>query len=124
MTLLESGATSADHKPKRPESNQAHDISIDAEAASQFLKGMANPGRLMILCLLARSGRDLSVSELEDRLDIRQPTLSQQLARLREDGLVDTRRKGKSIFYRISNRRASILALLLSDWFDTTELEA
>jgi len=55
---------------------------------------MAHPNRLMILCILCEGER--SVSELEQLLALRQPTVSQQLARLREDGLVKTRRQGKT----------------------------
>ena len=60
-------------------------LATRARDASLFLKAMAHPNRLMILCLLCDGER--SVSELEQLLALRQPTVSQQLARLREDGL-------------------------------------
>jgi len=85
------------------------------ENASAFLKGLANPHRLMVLCLLG--DREMSVSELEDALEIRQPTLSQQLARLRADGLVETRRDGKAIYYRLADSRAANLIQTLQDMF-------
>ncbi len=88
-----------------------------AHIASDFVKAIANPHRLLILCSLAGARRELSVSELEAILQVRQPTLSQQLARLREDGLVATRRDGKSILYRLDDHRAAILVMLLYDWF-------
>ena len=83
--------------------------------AADFLKALANPNRLMILCFL-RDG-EFSVSELEDKLDLRQPTLSQQLARLREDDLVDTRRHGKQIYYSLSNEKVRRTIALLDDMF-------
>ena len=73
----------------------------NAEVASHFLKTLANENRLLILCLLASGER--SVSELEENLALRQPTVSQQLARLRADNLVNHRRSGKTIYYTLAN---------------------
>ncbi|MGE3832843.1 MAG: ArsR/SmtB family transcription factor, partial [Parvibaculaceae bacterium] len=64
-----------------------------ARKASEFLKALAHENRLLILCILAE--RERSVTELEQLLSLSQPTVSQQLARLRLDGLVDTRRDGR-----------------------------
>jgi DNA-binding transcriptional ArsR family regulator len=64
-----------------------------AHEASGFLKALAHEGRLLILCLLIDGEK--SVGEIEDMLSLRQPAISQQLARLRADGLVETRREGK-----------------------------
>lgn len=86
-----------------------------AYQASQFLKALANPYRLMVLCLI--NGRELSVGELEQHLGLRQPTLSQQLARLREDGLVETRRDGKQIFYRLASEEVRRTIALLDELF-------
>lgn len=72
-----------------------------ARKASDFLKALSHESRLLLLCLLAE--RERSVSELEQILALRQPTVSQQLARLRLDGLVSTRREGKSILYSLAN---------------------
>ncbi len=83
--------------------------------AAEFLKALANPNRLLILCLL-RDG-EYAVSELEDRLDLRQPTLSQQLARLREDELVATRRDGKQIYYSLASDEVRRTIALLDDMF-------
>ena len=83
--------------------------------AADFLKALANPNRLMILCFL-RDG-EYPVRELEEKLDLRQPTLSQQLARLREDDLVDTRRDGKQIYYSLSNEKVRRTIALLDDMF-------
>lgn len=83
--------------------------------ATDFLKALANPHRLMILCLLRDD--EFAVSELERRLDLRQPTLSQQLARLREDDLVATRRDGKQIYYRLASDEVRRTIALLDDMF-------
>lgn len=78
------------------------------EAVSGLLKALSHEGRLMILCHLA--GGEKSVTELEGLLGQRQAAVSQQLARLRLEGLVATRREGKVIFYRVEDAR--VLALL------------
>ena len=75
-----------------------------AHQAEAFLKALANRNRLLILCHLVDGER--TVGELEEALRLRQPTLSQQLARLREDGLVATRRESKNIFYSIASPEA------------------
>lgn len=72
-----------------------------ARAASDFLKALSHENRLLLLCLLAE--RERSVTELENILSLRQPTVSQQLARLRLDGLVATRREGKAIYYSLAS---------------------
>ncbi|MBX9589346.1 MAG: metalloregulator ArsR/SmtB family transcription factor [Hyphomonadaceae bacterium] len=73
----------------------------NARAASDFLKALAHENRLLLLCLL--SERERSVTELEELLSLRQTTVSQQLARLRLDGLVATRRDGKTIYYSLAD---------------------
>lgn len=75
-----------------------------AKSASDFLKALAHESRLMILCILA--GGEKSVTQLERMLSLRQPTVSQQLARLRADGLVAARRDGKAIYYRLASEQA------------------
>ena len=72
----------------------------NAREASEFLKALAHESRLVILCLLIESER--SVSELEQLLGVRQAAVSQQLARLRADDLVEARREGKNIYYSIA----------------------
>jgi DNA-binding transcriptional ArsR family regulator len=84
-----------------------------AERAAEFLKALANRHRLIVLCLLAE--RERTVSELEEILGIRQPTLSQQLARLRAENLVETRRDGKHIYYSLaSDETRGVIELLYS----------
>lgn len=77
----------------------------NAQRATDFLKALAHEGRLMILCYLA-SGGERTVTELENFLGQRQAAVSQQLARLRFEGLVETRREGKAIYYRVADGRA------------------
>jgi DNA-binding transcriptional ArsR family regulator len=77
---------------------------VAAGQACNLMKVLANPDRLMILCQLSQG--ELRVGELEERLGIVQPTLSQQLTVLREQQLVSTRREGKHIFYALSSAQA------------------
>lgn len=72
----------------------------NAREASHFLKALSHEGRLVILCLLIEGEK--SVTEIEQTLALRQPAISQQLARLRADGLVETRRDGKNIYYSVA----------------------
>lgn len=76
----------------------------NAGVAGQLLKALGNPDRLLLLCQLIHG--EMNVGELEDRLKIVQPTLSQQLGVLRREGLVDTRRDGRQIYYSISSPQA------------------
>lgn len=74
-----------------------------AGEAVSALKVLANEDRLLLLCQLSQ--QEMCVSELEEQLDIRQPTLSQQLGVLRNEGVVSTRRDGKRIYYRVADAR-------------------
>jgi DNA-binding transcriptional ArsR family regulator len=87
----------------------------NAKRASDFLKALAHESRLMILCILAEGEK--SVGELEDILELRQPTVSQQLARLRADGLVATRRNGKAIYYSLASEEARVVIGAIYDVF-------
>lgn len=86
---------------------RSFDQLVDFDAATTLLRAFANPHRFKILCLL-RQG-ELTVGELEMAIGIRQPSMSQQLARLREDGIVSCRRDGKSMIYSIASPRAQRL---------------
>lgn len=79
-------------------------MQASAKKACALLKVLANPDRLLVMCRLSQD--ELSVGELEDQLGIRQPTLSQQLGVLRENGLVTARREGKNIFYSVASAQA------------------
>jgi DNA-binding transcriptional ArsR family regulator len=97
---------------------RSHDIDRmagNAKRASEFLKALAHESRLMILCILAEGEK--SVSELEEHLGLRQPTVSQQLARLRGDGLVATRRDGKTIYYSVASDEARTIVGAVYDVF-------
>lgn len=82
-----------------------------AGQAVAALKVLANEDRLLLLCQLSQG--EMCVSELEEALDIHQPTLSQQLGVLRTEGVVETRRQGKNIYYSIADPALlEILAVL------------
>ena len=87
----------------------------NAREASDLLKALSHESRLLLLCLLAEKER--SVGELEEILSLRQPTVSQQLARLRFDDLVTTRREGKTIYYSIANEDVRRLIEVIYDIF-------
>ncbi len=78
-----------------------------AGAASELLKALASPNRLMLLCQMADGER--SVGELAEALDLRPSTVSQHLALLRKDGLVATRRDGQTIHYSIASDSARVV---------------
>lgn len=90
-----------------------------AEEATAFLKALAHEGRLMILCHLAEGEK--SVTELERLLSARQSAVSQQLARLRLEGLVDNRRDGKTIYYRLADGKVERVIGMLHDLFCADE---
>jgi DNA-binding transcriptional ArsR family regulator len=88
-------------------SEELGQIGEKARRAADFLKALAHESRLLILCILAEGEK--SVTELERILELRQPTVSQQLARLRTDGLVSARREGKTIYYSLASEEARII---------------
>ncbi len=83
-------------------------LRASAERACGLLKAMANEDRLLLLCQLAQGERN--VGELQAATAIMQPTLSQQLGVLRDEGLVSTRRAGKYIYYQLAS--ADVLAVM------------
>ena len=91
----------------RPPSADLDGMAAKAREVAHFLKALAHESRLMILCRLCEGEK--SVSELEHMLALRQPTVSQQLARLRTDGLVATRRDGKIIYYRLASEETRVI---------------
>lgn len=86
-----------------------------AARAEAFLKALANRHRLMVLCELHRGER--SVTAIQQAIGSSQSSLSQHLARLREDGLVKTRRESQTIFYSIANADVSRVIALLYDLY-------
>lgn len=87
----------------------------NARLASEFLKALSHEVRLLILCFLIDGEK--SVSQIERMLKLRQPAVSQQLARLRADGLVDTRRNGKNIYYSLARTEVRDVIQVLHDAF-------
>jgi len=97
-----------------------HDIDLammqaSATRACGLMRVLANADRLLLLCQIAQGEK--SVGELEALLDIRQPTLSQQLTVLRDEGLVSTRRDGKKIYYSVASAEALAVMQVLYQQF-------
>ena len=88
---------------------------VQAQAPAAFLKALSHEGRRMILCHL--SSGEKSVTELEHLLASRQAAVSQQLARLRLEGLVSCRREGKTIYYSLEDPKVSRTIALVYDMF-------
>ena len=93
-----------------------------ARMASELLKALAHEGRLLILCLLTEGEK--SVSELEEAMQMPQAAVSQQLARLRFDRLVNTRRDGRTIYYSIASAQVSSVIETLYNLFCAPVREA
>lgn len=115
----------ADRKPIDTMSLPVFDESLDeaeidqmlenAALATNFLKAIGHEGRLMILCHLASGEK--SVAELEELLSARQAAVSQQLGRLRLEGLVKPRRDGKAIYYSLTDDRCKRIISVVYDLF-------
>ena len=90
-----------------------------AGAASGLLKALGHPNRLLLLCLLVEQER--SVGELEVMMGLRQANVSQQLAKLRAEGLVGARRDGKSVHYYIDDPAARRVLAVLYDIYCAAE---
>jgi ArsR family transcriptional regulator len=87
----------------------------NATSASNFLKAISHEGRLMILCHLVSGEK--TVTELEELLSLRQAAVSQQLSRLRLEGLVTPRRDGKTIYYSLTDDKPRRLLETVYDLF-------
>ena len=90
-----------------------------ADTACRLMKALSNPDRLLLLCQLTEGEK--RVGELEELVGIGQPTLSQQLGVLREEGLVSTRREGKNIYYQIASPQALAVMGVLFQQFCVPE---
>jgi DNA-binding transcriptional ArsR family regulator len=100
--------------------NVKQDVSLDtllerAPEAAEFMRQFSNANRLMLLCHIA--GKERSVTDIQEGLGIKQPALSQQLAELRQAGLVKTRRVSRTIYYSIADGRAKIVMDMLYGMF-------
>lgn len=89
-----------------------------ADEAVQLLKALAHPSRLMVLCILSEG--ELSVGDLHARVPLSQSALSQHLAVLRRDDLVETRRESQTIYYSLQNDKAARVIVLLHEMFCNT----
>jgi len=90
-------------------------MASSADVACKLMKVLSNKDRMLLLCEISQGER--CVYELEEILEIHQPTLSQQLTVLRENKLVKTRRAGKQIYYRLSSEIAAAVMELLAKHF-------
>jgi DNA-binding transcriptional ArsR family regulator len=95
------------------------ELAPKAEQAESFLKALANRHRLMVLCELHKG--ELSVTALQQSIGLSQSSLSQHLARLREDDLVKTRRSSQTIYYSLANESVSRFIGLLYEMFCARE---
>lgn len=91
-------------------------FSRHAADAVGLLKALASEPRLLVLCYLAEAG-EMSVGDLAGHVGLSQSALSQHLARLREEGLVATRKEAQAVFYRVCDPKAEQLLALLHDLF-------
>ncbi|SJM64337.1 transcriptional regulator, ArsR family [Brevundimonas diminuta 3F5N] len=94
-----------------PDDDDLERLKAAAPEAAELLRQLANANRLLILCHIAQEER--SVGQLEQELGLRQPGLSQQLAELRQSGLVKTRRESRSIYYSLADERAEAIMAML-----------
>lgn len=90
-----------------------------AAEAAEFMRLFSTPSRLMLLCHIAQQER--SVSDIQNDLGLKQPALSQQLAELRQAGLVKPRRESRTIYYSVADERVEAVMGLLFDLFCSTE---
>lgn len=94
-------------------------MQASAQSASLLLKSLAHPQRLMLLCQLTQG--EYCVSELENLVNLQQPSLSQQLGVLRTEGIVTARREGRQIYYRIASDDALAVMQVLYERFCATQ---
>ena len=102
--------TNNDQRIEVPPSSEMREHAADAAG---LMKALGNESRLMILCMLTEG--EQSVSDLNEVIPLSQSALSQQLARLRQQGLVKTRRESQTIFYSLANGPADRVIHLLHD---------
>lgn len=92
-----------------------NEMAEHAADAAGLMKALGNESRLMILCMLA--DRERSVGELNETIPLSQSALSQQLARLRQQGIVRTRRESQTIFYSLADGPAEKIIHLLHETY-------
>lgn len=92
------------------------EFALQASEAAAVLRSLGNEARLLVLCHLAES-LELSAGELTRRIGLSQSALSQHLARLREDGLVTTRKEAQTVFYRVADPKVQRVLTLLHELY-------
>lgn len=92
------------------------EFAVEAAEAAAALRALANEARLLVLCHLGEAS-ELSAGELTRRVGLSQSALSQHLARLREDGLVATRKEAQTVFYRVADPKVHRLLRLLHELY-------
>lgn len=92
------------------------DLAANAAQAAELLRALSSPPRLLVMCHLVAEG-ELSAGDLVERVGLSQSALSQHLAKLREQGLVDYRREAQSLRYRVADPMALRLLHLLHEMF-------
>jgi DNA-binding transcriptional ArsR family regulator len=107
-------ATQTTHLSKVPADAGMAGLERKASEAAGLLKLLANENRLLILCRLAVKG-EVSVHDIAEAVGLSQSALSQHLAKMRDEGLVATRREAQTVFYRIADDNAARLLTLLKD---------
>ena len=90
-------------------------MALAAEEVTSYLRAIANPSRFLLLCELLE--RERNVSDLEESLGMSQAYVSQQLARLRTEGLVKGRREGRVVYYSLVDDRVRPMIALLLEQF-------
>lgn len=104
----------ATRRSRTASDNGIEELERKAAEAASLLKLLANENRLLILCRLVVAD-EMSVGDLADAVDLSQSALSQHLAKMREDGLVATRREAQTVFYHIADPNAARLLALLKN---------
>jgi len=90
-------------------------LAENAQQVAAILKQLSNPHRLMILCSITDG--ELTVGDLNEKVDLSQSALSQHLAKLRESNIVSTRRESQTIYYKIANPKIKNLLAVLQEQF-------
>ena len=114
MSAVESAAQETPFAPDADDAAALKKLAKQAGEAAQLLKMLANEKRLLILCFLAVRG-EMTVGELVGIVQLSQSALSQHLAKLRADGLVEFRRTSQTLHYRVADQRALRLLQMLKE---------
>lgn len=107
----------ADQNKALSEVTEIAQVSANADSAATLLKSLANPHRLMVLCVLAGAGGEFTVSQLNQRVPLSQSALSQHLAIMRKERLVRTRRDCQHIYYAIAEGPALQIIQILQQHY-------